>query len=56
MSSDAQGWRKRGVGVGGGQRGAYTSPDFGRLEGAAGARRRTELLLAHPDFETLRHP
>ena len=31
-------------------------PDFGRIEGTAGQRRRAALLLAHPDFQTLRHP
>ena len=45
-----QGWRKRGG------RGGRTPPDFGRIEGAAGQRRRTTLLLTHPDFQTLRHP
>ena len=31
-------------------------PDFGRIEGAAGQWQRVPLLLAHPDFQTLRHP
>ena len=35
---------------------AYAHPDFGSLEGAAGQWRRTALLLAHSDFQTLRHP
>ena len=30
--------------------------DFGRIEGATGQRRRVALLLARPDFQTLRHP
>ena len=38
-----------------GGRGAYAPPDFGRIEGAAGQRRCAALLLAHPDFQTLRH-
>ena len=47
-----QGWWKRGdmgggVGVG--------PPDFGRIESAARHRRRAAFLLAHPDFQTLRH-
>ena len=31
-------------------------PDFGRIEGAAGQWQRAALLLAHSDFQTLRHP
>ena len=35
---------------------AYSHPDFGRIEGAAGQRCRVILLLAHSDFQTLRRP
>ena len=35
---------------------AYAHPDFVSLEGAPGQRRRTALLLAHSDFQTLHHP
>ena len=40
----------------GGAGGAAAPTDFGRSEGAARQRRRAALLLAHPDFQTLRHP
>ena len=41
----------------GGRVGAVHPPDFGRIEGAAGQWwRQAALLLAHPDFQTLRHP
>ena len=39
----------------GGQGGRKT-PDFGRIEGAAGQWRCVELLLAHPDFQNQCHP
>ena len=42
-------------GGGSGGQGALP-PVFGRIEGAARQRRRAALLLAHPDFQTLRHP
>ena len=45
-----------GHGGSGGAGGAQAPPDFGRIEGAAGQRLRAALLLAHPDFQTLRHP
>jgi hypothetical protein len=32
-----------------------SAPYYGRIEGAARQRRRASLLLAHPDFQTLRH-
>ena len=35
---------------------AGAPPEFGRIEGAAGQQRRATLPLAHPDFQTLRHP
>ena len=44
-----QAWWKQGG------RGAK-GPDFGRSEGTGGQRRCTALLLAHPDFQSLRHP
>ena len=40
----------------GGRGGGIRPPDFGRIEGAAGQRQRAALLLAHPDFQALRHP
>ena len=40
----------------GGAGGAIAPPYFVRIEGAAGQRRRAALLLAHPDFQTQRHP
>ena len=43
-----------GVAEAGGQV-AYANPDFGRIEGAARQRRGAALLLAHSDFQTLRH-
>ena len=44
------------VGEGGcGGPGGVRPPDFGRIEGAAEQWRRAALLLAHPDFQTLRH-
>ena len=36
--------------------GQSAHPDFGRIESAAGQRGRATLLLANPDFQTLRHP
>ena len=45
-----------GIPQGGRAGGAAAPPDFGRSEGAAGQRRRAALLLAHPDFQSLRHP
>ena len=51
FTSIIQAWRKRGGG-----RGGTWPPDFGRSEGAAGQRWRAALLLAHPDFQSLRHP
>ena len=36
--------------------GCAQPPDFGIIEGAAGQRRHAALLLAHPDFQTFRHP
>ena len=46
-----QGWLKRWG------RGVYVCPpDFDRIECAAGQQWRAPLLLAHPDFQTLRHP
>ena len=46
----------------GGRESVRPPQDFGRIEGAAiiegaaGQRQRAALLLAHPDFQTLRHP
>ena len=45
-----------GVAEAGGQGGGTPPPDFGRLEGPAGHRWHATLLLAHSDFQTLRHP
>ena len=46
----ARGVNKGGAGV------AIAPPYFGRIEGAARQWGRAALLLAHPDFQTLRHP
>ena len=35
---------------------AYVHPDFGRIVGATGQWQHAALLLAHSDFQTLRHP
>ena len=45
----------RGV-TGGWAGGAIAHPDFGKLEGTAGQRRRAALLLAHPDFGSYLRP
>ena len=51
--ADAMAFLYRGGGSGGG---GVSSPDFGIIKGAARQRQRVALLLAHPDFQTLRHP
>ena len=40
----------------GGAGGAYAPPDFGRIEVADGQQRPAALLLAHPYFQSVRHP
>ena len=36
--------------------GAYAPPDFGRIDVAAGQQRPATVLLAHPYFQSVRHP
>ena len=48
---------KTGMAEAGGRGGRmYAHPDFGRIEGATGQRRRVAFFFADPDFQTLRHP